>query len=326
MVSSTGCPVCLNAEASVSRHPTRDASNVACPQCGDFAISGTALVNLRNGDDGLRWKLSAWISEFGVGMITTTEVDAALACNVPSLHHRADRMLRWLNEAFPPGMGFSSGELGVWKPNQNEPGSLVFSLGGELASSRLVPIGWNRTVAEMEFMVTAVLCNEMGLLASQNSHEYQVSPKGLLYLEGRGESTSAVGFCAMWFDPDMAPLWKEVIEPAIRAAGYDPLRIDGKQHNGKIDDEIMASIRVSRFVVSDFTGNRGGVYYEAGFAHGLGLPVIFMCREGDELHFDIRQYNCIFWKSTDLGDACLRLTNRIVATLGQGPRAPVSLS
>ena len=51
---------------------------------------------------------------------------------------------------------------------------------------------------------------------------------------------------------------------------------------------------------SDFTGNRGGVYYEAGFAHGLGLPVIFMCRDGDELHFDVRQYNCIFWKPDQL--------------------------
>jgi len=111
-----------------------------------------------------------------------------------------------------------------------------------------------------------------------------------------------------------------VIEPATRAAGYEPLRIDSKQHNGKIDDEIMASIRASRFVVSDFTGNRGGVYYEAGFAHGLGLPVIFMCREGDELHFDIRQYNCIFWKPENFEDAQSQLKNRILATLGQGPK------
>ena len=70
----------------------------------------------------------------------------------------------------------------------------------------------------------------------------------------------------MWFSPDVLPLWTDVIEPATRAAGYEPLRIDSKPHNGKIDDEIMASIRASRFVVSDFTGNRGGVYYEAGFA------------------------------------------------------------
>lgn len=123
----------------------------------------------------------------------------------------------------------------------------------------------------------------------------------------------------MWFSPEVRLLWNDVIDPAIRSAGYEPLRIDGKEHNGRIDDEIMASIRAAKFVVSDFTGNRGGVYYEAGFAHGLGLPVIFMCQDGYELHFDIRQYNCIFWSSDKLEEARDRLKNRILATLGQGP-------
>ena len=172
----------------------------------------------------------------------------------------------------------------------------------------------------MEFMVTHVLCDELKLLVSQNDHDYKVSPKGLLYLEGRRESISSTGFCAMWFSDEVLPLWTEVIAPAITSAGYEALRIDSKQHNGKIDDEIMASIRASKFVVSDFTGNRGGVYYEAGFAHGLGLPVIFMCRTGDELHFDIRQYNCIFWTPDKLQEAQSQLKNRILATLGQGPK------
>ncbi|MFC1886373.1 hypothetical protein ACFLZM_04890, partial [Thermodesulfobacteriota bacterium] len=69
------------------------------------------------------------------------------------------------------------------------------------------------------------------------------------------------------------------------------------QFNGKIDDEIIAQIRRSRFIVADFTGHRGGVYYEAGFAKGLGLEVIWTCNKNDidKLHFDIRQYNCIDW-------------------------------
>ncbi len=237
------------------------------------------------------------------------------------MHHRADRMLRWLVAKFPAGKKFSTKELGDGR-------SLVFpSTDGAvtyrwlLGASHLMPVGWNRSIEEMWFMVTEVLCKEMGLLVGDAFEQYQVSPKGLLYLEGRRESVSSIGFCAMWFNPDVLPLWTDVIEPATRDAGYEPLRIDSKQHNGKIDDEIMASIRASRFVVSDFTGNRGGVYYEAGFAHGLGLPVIFMCREGDELHFDIRQYNCIFWRTDDLADAREKLKNRILATLGQGPKA-----
>jgi hypothetical protein len=171
----------------------------------------------------------------------------------------------------------------------------------------------------MNFMLTELLCNELGYLQVDDDNEYQISPKGLIHLEGAINADSTIGFCAMWFNEEVKPLWDQVIAPAIQAAGYEPLRIDSKQHNGKIDDEIMASIRGAKFVVADFTGNRGGVYYEAGFAHGLDLPVIFMCREGDDLHFDIRQYNCIFWKLDNLDDARERLKNRILATLGKGP-------
>jgi nucleoside 2-deoxyribosyltransferase len=185
--------------------------------------------------------------------------------------------------------------------------------------TKLAAIGWNLDDGEVRYMLEEVLGNELGYLERRLSNNYRITPKGLLHLEGRREVVSKIGFCAMWFSDDVKPLWTEGIEPAIRAAGYEPLRIDSKQHNGKIDDEIMASIRSARFVVADFTGNRGGVYYEAGFAHGLDLPVILMCRDGDDLHFDIRQYNCIFWQSNNLVDACERLKNRILATLGKGP-------
>ena len=307
------CPVCQNAEARSANHRSRDAINTDCPQCGRLTISRSAAEDSSNEENSNSWKLSAWISEFAPAMVTSADIASARSSRIPSLNHRADRMLRWINEKFPPGMLFSLDVLGngIWDTNSQAR--------SKMTASRLMPIGWNRTIDEMFYMVTEVLCNEMGLLVSQNNHDYQVSPKGLLYLEGHRDAVSSIGFCAMWFSEDVKPLWTQVIEPAIRAAGYEPLRIDSKQHNGKIDDEIMASIRASRFVVSDFTGNRGGVYYEAGFAHGLGLPVVFMCREGDDLHFDVRQYNCIFWKLDALDEARERLKNRLLATLGQGP-------
>lgn len=311
-----GCPICLNKKAQVRGHSTRDASIVDCPQCTNFTISGTAQLNLANYEDKDRWKVSAWLVQYRPSIVTTDEIDTACKSAVPSLLTRADRMLRWLNEKFPPGRLFSINDLGEWVNVHDDQFGIV---GGSLTSSPLVSIGWNRDIDEMVFMAQEVLCNELELLVSQNNHEYQVSPKGLVHLEGRKDEQSSLGFCAMWFAEEVTSLWIEAIEPAIRLAGFEPLRIDSKQHNGKIDDEIMASIRGARFVIADFTGNRGGVYYEAGFAHGLGLPVIFMCRDGDELHFDVRQYNCIFWKPDQLLEAQDRVKNRILATLGQGP-------
>jgi hypothetical protein len=137
---------------------------------------------------------------------------------------------------------------------------------------------------------------------------------------------SSQAFVAMWFDPTMHDVYAAGFVPAIESRGYNPLRIDKKEHANKIDDEIVAEIRRSRFVVADFTceiGNpRGGVYFEAGFAMGLGLPVIWTCRHdiiaAGALHFDTRQYNHIDWETPE--DLKNRLSARIGALLGDGPK------
>jgi nucleoside 2-deoxyribosyltransferase len=82
----------------------------------------------------------------------------------------------------------------------------------------------------------------------------------------------------------------------------------------------MAEIRRSGLIVADFTGNRGGVYFEAGFAMGLGLPVIWTVRQDDidAVHFDTRQYNHITWSTPQ--ELREKLYNRVMATIG-GPRS-----
>ena len=133
--------------------------------------------------------------------------------------------------------------------------------------------------------------------------------------------TSNLAFVAMWFDQSVKELYDEAIRPAVRNAGYEPMRIDRHEHVNRIDDEIIGQIRRSRFMVADFTGQRLGVYFEAGLMMGLGRNVIWMCRQDQlnehMLHFDVRQYNFIEWES--LEDAKTRLLHRILAIEGQGP-------
>ena len=137
--------------------------------------------------------------------------------------------------------------------------------------------------------------------------------------------SSSQAFIAMWFHESMTEAFEKGVRPAIEEAGYEPLRIDQKEHINKIDDEIIAEIRRSTFLVADFThgddGARGGVYYEAGFAQGFGLPVIFMCREDSvgKLHFDTNHYNHIVWSTPD--ELREKLKNRILAVIGEGPEA-----
>lgn len=129
----------------------------------------------------------------------------------------------------------------------------------------------------------------------------------------------------MWFDPSMTETYLQGIKLAIEDdTGYRSIRIDRSEFNEKIDDRIIAEIKESRFVVADFTEQRGGVYFEAGFAMGLGLPVIWLCRKDqiEKVHFDTRQYNHIVWETpSELRE---KLAIRIRATIGLRPGWPRS--
>jgi len=101
-------------------------------------------------------------------------------------------------------------------------------------------------------------------------------------------------------------------------AGYKPYRVDAEPHSDRIDVKIISEIKNSRFVVADVTEQKHGVYFEAGYALGLGLPVIWCVRKTDldKVHFDTRQYNHIVWESTD--DLENQLFNFICAIIGKG--------
>ena len=139
----------------------------------------------------------------------------------------------------------------------------------------------------------------------------------------------AQAFVAMWLDDSVRELYDKGISPAIECAGYKPYLVPEDLSADKIDDAIIANIRQSKFVVADVThgkgGHRGSVYYEAGFADGLGLEVILTCRrdliDDGGLAFDTRQRNHIAWDkdNTNYDKFIQELTNRIIARVGRGP-------
>ena len=179
---------------------------------------------------------------------------------------------------------------------------------------------------------------ERGSVKSNSSSVSSLTPLGWSEVDRLRTTTvsSTQAFVAMWFDPQMDDAYSNGIEPGITDAGYSPFKINNKDYNGKVDDEIIAEIRRSKFVVAEFTCGqiepktavggknkisvpRGGVYFEAGFAKGLGREVIWLVREDQvsDLHFDTRQFNHVVWK--DPADLRKQLSQRISATLGDGP-------
>jgi nucleoside 2-deoxyribosyltransferase len=173
------------------------------------------------------------------------------------------------------------------------------------------------------FVVNALF--EGGFLQAargQPGPHYPLTPTWKAYerlkqLESSGRSSERA-FVAMSFDPKQDAVYTQVIQPAIVAAGYFPVRVDRVTHNEKIDDFIISEIRRCRFVVADFTDQKTGVYFEAGFGYGLGRRVIWMCHKSEThlLHFDTRQFFHILYD--DFDKAREDLTNRIEALEGHG--------
>lgn len=154
-------------------------------------------------------------------------------------------------------------------------------------------------------------------------HEVQITAAGWEELQHRPRTESNKAFVAMWFGTEVEKVFPDAIQPAVAACGYRAIKIDIEQFNDGIVDRVIAEIKESRFLVADLTGNRNGVYFEAGFAKGLGLEVIWTVRDdhAKETHFDAKHLNQIRWKTTD--ELKKRLESRIRATVGKGPLATV---
>lgn len=188
-----------------------------------------------------------------------------------------------------------------------------------LFESEATAISYSQTPRDTIYLLN-YLCERGYLKRVSADGQWQVTIDGYIENEKEEHSTNShFGFVAMWFDPSMSDVRELGLSAGILGAGFSPTLVNNVEHVNKIDDEIVAQIRKSRFLVADFTGHRGGVYFEAGFALGLGLPVFWTCRKDDlkDLHFDIRQYNCIDWQTPD--ELAGRLQKRIEAVIGSGP-------
>ena len=295
------CVICTT-EIAETITPNGDYIHQKCPRCGEFKVTGSALAVMGTGlGTEKRAKLSGWaFSQWRAGaipMLMTSNLNQVLARPIPSVAQRAVQLLA---EA-----GRNLGHLGAYF-NVFEP--------------RFLAATYSATNEDVTFLLKA-LEQQYFVKSVTMDGECEITPSGYMKLDelSSPSSTSSQGFVAMWFSEDLNTAYSDGLEPGVFGAGYDPLRIDKAEHINRIDDEIIRQIKASRFVVADFTGHRGGVYFEAGFAMGLGLPVFWTCRHDhmSELHFDIRQFNCIGWQTTS--ELAERLAIRLEAVLGPGP-------
>jgi hypothetical protein len=121
-------------------------------------------------------------------------------------------------------------------------------------------------------------------------------------------------FIAMSFDDAMVNT-REAIRKACVATGFIPVIIDEIHIDSDvtINDAIIAQLKKCKFCIADFTMQKDGVYFEAGFALGRGMKVIYTCNkiDFDKTHFDTNHFPHLIYETPE--ELTTALINKIDA-------------
>ena len=298
------CPVCAYRRRAIAR-TAKDSRNrlaVECPRCGPFQIDAGAVRRIEAGQV-LRMKMSAWVrahKESGGAppTIAAEEFDAIVGT---LREHGVAEKQRLLLAA----IGRRT------RPSEST----------ELVLEEDFGVAWAESGGELRYLLRAL--GERGLVEVTGTGRIascEITPTGWEQLDGAGADQRGRGqvFVAMSFDPELEPAWNAAIAPALESSGYEPYRVDKDQHVERIDAKVHDEIDRSTFVVADVTGQKQGVYFEAGYAMGQGIPVVWCVREDQlgKVHFDTRQFNHVVWREPE--DLRRKLAERVAGAIGSG--------
>jgi hypothetical protein len=114
---------------------------------------------------------------------------------------------------------------------------------------------------------------------------------------GAESNTKPHIFVAMPFLREFEDVYVFGIQGPVNEAGYLCERVDMATFTGDILDRIKARIATARLVIADLTGANANVYLEVGYAWGTNRSTLLLCRNCDDLKFDVRQQRCIVYDS-----------------------------
>lgn len=311
---------CVICKTSVAGIDTVEGSNifVNCCKCDKYIIGGELYEILKRSEERLPHVISSWIQEQNT---LYKEIPRIFENDLETLKTIPDKTIQSKLETFMQEVhkrDLMALEQGVSVEPQSDPSWLS--------------ITWSRNCDELKSIIEEAI--SIGLIVG-TIHEYMggnpcswicsisnITFRGRNFIESLGMTTGASNkvFMAFHFTDEMKESFEKTVRKAvtdISSGKLEAIRVStsGTSTDTKIDDELISMIKASRVVVADFTGQRTAVYYEAGYAMGLGIPVIWTCRADhiESLSFDTRQYPHILWE--DAEDLYTQLSQRISAQI-----------
>lgn len=310
----TTCPVCGNGQCRLTSLGARWGTPVHdCPRCGRFVLVGpahTTIVALLE-----RGKLDRSVLSH---IIRKSQRDTPLEIfqeDLPAYRNLGSLPTpREQSEAFILCVGNNQVSPEAWASNATNE-ALAASIGSRISANEGA-FQWLLNEIKDEGWFTI---HPSGI---QGRPAFRLSIKGWnLHEELRRRTiVSRNAFMAMQFgDATLEAMLEKCFKPAVARAGFELRPLYEGQGAGLIDNQIRTAIRAARFVIADLSHDNNGAYFEAGFAEGLGLPVIYTCERNkfDEkkTHFDTNHMVTVPWEAANMEDAASRLTATIRNTL-----------
>jgi hypothetical protein len=305
-VPDEGCPVC-GSPANVERiagQPTQ--AIVDCSRCGDF-VTGDALAdNLGRllKDEKQRALASHRIRKLqkqGRANLSQAFFESIQGQSLPTPAELCDNFLLWLAD-----------EMDGWVGKIVGTGKQI-SDPDILAEIGAIEAGGARWAADA--LIDAKLAN-LQFIGATNQFRAGLTPTGWNRVEElqRAHIASRFAFFARKFaNDDLDRVFAECLQPAVKQTGYDLRTVT--QRAGHIDAIIEDEIRRCRFLIADLSDDNAGAYWEAGFAEGLGKPVIYVCRHGVKTHFDTDHRHTVRWDLAKLEETATHLKAVVRNTL-----------
>jgi len=315
------CPICGTLSATpLDPLGGRDALGYRCPRCGPYYLTGTATAVVpslvqqhRLNVSLLSHHLRIWFDGHRKPTVIFENdlkpYQEDLAYTPPQ--QQFDRLVLWV--------GAKQGAQHEWAEATDH----------ELAARIGTPVGSDQNELGLAWIVENF--QDRGLFTFRRGDgpkpaQYRLTSNGWIRYGdlSRRVVDSRNAFMAMQFgDGQMDLVLKECFKPAAERAGFALRPLNERPEAGLIDNRIRAAIRTARFVVADLTHANSGAYFEAGFAEGLGIPVIYTCRTDVfkstepkvRPHFDTNHMQTVQWDPSKLEQAGEELTATIRNTL-----------
>jgi len=292
------CNICGN-EANTTKglDPLDNNVSVNCKICGEYILTDSFTID-ENIDKLNFYKVSSWIREQNdlfnnVPKISSDKFDSLIMMKEKRIQDKLELMMLFINKF------------------------------KDIKNKKIYSICWLKNEEERDILLDELVKKEL-IVAPRQTTKYGSDPwhifrnitfAGLQYIENIDEPNKASKniFVAFNFEEGLNEIFSTYVKQGIEELGFNYVVVnqDTTEHDRAISDEIIAKLKSSRIVIADFTNHRNSVYFEAGFAMGMKIPIIWTCQEGhtEELSFDTRQYPHLVW--SDGEDLKEQIMNRI---------------